>query len=146
MTADADSKPLRVLIIDDDEDFKASVRVLLEGQGYTVFAADSAREGLAALATYEPDAILLDVMMEDDFAGYGVSQAIRHKEELARFRTLPIIMVSSVPVSPDERFAMSGDVGMIRPDIYLTKPLNIPEFLGILSQATRQRRPGQATA
>jgi hypothetical protein len=44
-------------------------------------------------------------------------------------------MLSSVEESPDERFPMSGEVEMIRPDAYLTKPLDIPRFLALLEKA-----------
>jgi hypothetical protein len=44
-------------------------------------------------------------------------------------------MVSSIEESPDERFPMSPEAEMIRPDTYLTKPLDIARFLGILERA-----------
>jgi hypothetical protein len=51
-------------------------------------------------------------------------------------------MVSSIEESPDERFPMSAEVEMIRPDRYLTKPLDIPQFLQFLERAV----PSRATA
>jgi hypothetical protein len=41
-------------------------------------------------------------------------------------------MVSSIEQCPDELFPMSPEVEMIRPDIYLAKPLDIPKFFEVL--------------
>jgi CheY-like chemotaxis protein len=127
--------PASVLLIDDDSDFRTAVRSLLESQGYNVLEAASGREGLEMVARHKPDAILLDIMMESTTEGYGVTYALKYREEYSRFRNIPVFMVSSITESPDERFPMSAEVEMIRPDGYLTKPLDIPGFLQTLEQA-----------
>jgi CheY-like chemotaxis protein len=125
----------RVLLIDDDSDFRAAVRSLLESRGYDVLEAASGQEGLRMVAEHKPDAILLDIMMETTVEGYGVTHALKHRDEYSEFRHIPIFMISSIEESPDDRFPMSAEVEMIRPDRYLTKPLDIPEFLRLLEQA-----------
>lgn len=127
--------PAKILLIDDDRDFRESVKCLLEGHGYEVLEAASGHEGLEALARYKPDAILVDIMMETSVEGYGVTHALKYRDEYAEFRNVPVFMVSSIQESPDERFPMSGDVEMIRPDRYLTKPLDISIFLSLLERA-----------
>ncbi len=124
----------KVLVIDDDQDFQASVRTLLESHGYQVVSAYSGEEGLQKLVAHTPNLILLDIMMEYDFDGYGVNQAIKYKDEYAAFRQVPIVMVSSIQETPDERFPMAGEVDMIRPDYYLTKPLDLQKFLDLVKQ------------
>ena len=119
----------RVLVIDDDGDFRASVAMLLETAGYDVAEAASGREGLQQLETVEPDLVVLDVMMENASEGYGVTQAIKFQPRFERFQNLPVVMVSSIEESPDERFSWASEVAMIRPDRYLTKPLDVPRFL-----------------
>jgi hypothetical protein len=52
-------------------------------------------------------------------------------EMLGDART-PLIMVSSIDATPDELFPRSEELGVIRPDFYLTKPLDIPRFLEIV--------------
>jgi CheY-like chemotaxis protein len=126
----------KVLLIDDDPDFRAAVRAPLEAHGYTVLEAESGDQGLRMLREQQPDAVLVDIMMESASEGYGVTQAIRWQEAYRDFRDLPIIMVSSIEETPDERFAMAGEVEMIRPDIYLTKPLDIPRLLEVLKTVT----------
>jgi len=126
---------LKILIIDDDQDFRASARSLLESHGYVVTEADSGREGLRKVVEQKPDIILLDIMMECDSEGYGVTQAIKYQDAYADCRNIPIVMISSIELSPDERFPMAGEVDMIRPDFYLTKPLDIPKFLEVVQRA-----------
>ena len=122
----------KVLVIDDDQDFRASVRSLLESQGYEVLEAPTGHDGLRQVVAHSPDVILLDVMMESSVEGYGVTHSLRYRDEYARFRNIPIIMVSSIEESPDERFPMSAEVEMIRPDLYLTKPIQIDKLLELL--------------
>jgi hypothetical protein len=45
-------------------------------------------------------------------------------------------MVSSIEKSPDDTFTMSPEVEMIRPDAYLTKPLDIDKFLKLMRDVT----------
>ena len=125
----------KILVIDDDQDFRTAVRSLLESHGYDVLEAASGREGLQMVVKHNPDAILLDIMMESTVEGYGVTYALKYQDEYADFRQLPVFMVSSIEESPDERFPMSAEVEMIRPDLYLTKPLDIPAFLQMLEKA-----------
>jgi CheY-like chemotaxis protein len=119
----------RVLVVDDDPDFVASTTALLEAQGYEVSTARSGKEGLDKVLADHPDLVLLDVMMEDDWAGYAVNQAVKFNERFACVRHIPILMVSSIPVDPATRFRMAGEVDLITPNAYLTKPLDIPSFL-----------------
>jgi len=126
----------RILVIDDDQDFLVSMRTLLESHGYDVVEADSGKQGLKKILEQRPDVILLDIMMETSVEGYSVNAALKHRQEYKDFRNIPIIMVSSIESSPDDRFSpkMVGEVAMITPDHYLTKPLDIPKFLELLTK------------
>ncbi|MDH3455664.1 MAG: BON domain-containing protein, partial [Gemmatimonadota bacterium] len=132
----------KVLVIDDDDDFRASVRPVLEAAGYVVLEATSGHEGLEQLVKHDPDLIVLDIMMETSVEGYGVNQVIKYQDEYKQYRSTPIVMVSSIQESPDDRFPRAGEVEMIRPDAYLTKPLDIDRFLGIVERAVERRRHG----
>jgi CheY-like chemotaxis protein len=127
-----------ILIVDDDEDFATTVRAVLEREGYTVVHADSGSEGLRLLRKHRPDLMVLDVMMESTTEGYGVTEAIKYSDEYSAFQQTPIIMVSSIQESPDERFPRAPEVDMIRPDRYLTKPLDLAAFLVIVRKILRQ--------
>ena len=132
---DQDCKP-KILIIDDDDDYAASTQALLESHGYHVVRADSGRQGLKMLPDVKPDAIVLDIIMESDTEGYGVNAAIKQYDKYKDFRTIPILMASSVDVSPGERFPrLSREVGQIQPDFYFTKPLDVARFITTLEEA-----------
>lgn len=119
----------KILIVDDDVDFRDSVTVVLEAQGYKVTGAGSAKAALASISASTPDLVVLDIMMECDSAGYEVNQAIKFREEFQLARNVPILMVSSIPLDPAVRFDRSAEVQMITPDFYMTKPLNFSLFL-----------------
>ena len=122
-----------VLLIDDDEDFTAAIRSLLESEGYAVVTAGSGREGLRKLRESSPDVVLLDVIMESTTEGYAVSGAIKLAEV-----QVPVIMLSSVERAPDELFARSEETELIRPNAYVTKPVDVPKFLETLRSVLGQ--------
>ena len=123
------SAKAKILIIDDDKDYRTSTCALLEGEGHEVFEADSGRDGLDAARAHAPDLIVLDIMMESPVEGYSVIQALKYHDEYRALSHIPVVMVSSVQQDPMSLFPMAGDVDMITPDAYLTKPLDIPNFL-----------------
>ena len=131
----------KVLLIDDDQDYRTSARCLLEGHGYEVIEADCGKDGLRKVAEQKPDVILVDVMMECDSEGYGVTQAIKYQDAFAACRNVPIIMVSSIQESPDELFPMAPESEMIRPDRYIAKPLDAAVLLEAVEKALAARRP-----
>jgi CheY-like chemotaxis protein len=133
----------RVLIIDDDADFRASLTEVLEGEGYSVLVAASAREGLVKIASEPPDLIVLDVIMEYVSAGYEVNQAVKFRDEYLSERDIPILMVSSIQIDPATLYSRAAEVMMVTPDAYMTKPLDIPVFLNRVRclLAARQGQP-----
>jgi CheY-like chemotaxis protein len=125
----------KVLLVDDDDDFRASVRPILEREGYTVFEAASGREGLERLREHEPDLIVVDIMMETGDEGYGFTQTVKHRDEYRQYRGIPVVMVSSIQETPGQRFPMAPELEMIQPDAYLTKPLDIDRFVAVVHRA-----------
>ena len=133
MTGKAKSET-KILIIDDDADYRASTRSLLEGEGYQVSEADCGKSGLETARALDPDLIVLDIMMESPVEGYSVVQALKHRNEYQDVSAIPVLMVSSVTDDPGTLFGMTGEVGMITPDAYMTKPLDIPRFLACVER------------
>lgn len=119
----------KILIIDDDEDYLASTRALLEGEGYEVLEAHSGHEGLEAARAERPDLIVLDIMMESPVEGYTVVHALKFHDEYHDVAEIPVVMVSSIREDPAGRFPMAGELPMIEPEAYFSKPLEIPAFL-----------------
>ncbi len=122
----------KILIIDDDPDYCSSVQTLLQNEGFAVCCASTGSEGLAKAISEKPDLIVLDIMMENMWAGYEVNQTLKFRSGFESARRIPVVMVSSVQLHPAERFAGSEDASRVCPDVYMTKPLDISKFLDTL--------------
>ncbi|KPJ88402.1 MAG: hypothetical protein AMS17_05685 [Spirochaetes bacterium DG_61] len=62
-----------ILIIDDDADLRASMRIMLEATGFSVGEAADGEEGIKIAERIKPDAIIVDLMMETIDAGSRLS-------------------------------------------------------------------------
>lgn len=129
------SERQKILIIDDDEDFRISIGTLLKSHNYEVLEAESGKRGLEMIKSEKPDLIVLDIMMETIDEGYLINQVIKFQKEYEEYKNLPILMVSSIQQDPLSRFPKAaGEVEMIMPDYYLTKPVDIPKFLDMVKK------------
>lgn len=80
-----------ILVVDDDQDIRYSLRVVLESAGYRVVEAPTAEEGLKTYKEQKPDLLIVDLMMEEVDAGTGFVKELR-----ALGNTAPVYMLSSV--------------------------------------------------
>jgi CheY-like chemotaxis protein len=88
-----------ILIVDDEEDVRAIAKLGLEmGAGWTVLTASSGQEGLTLAATYQPDAILLDLMMPE-MDGRATLQRLKANPQT---RSIPVILVTAKVQQPDQ--------------------------------------------
>jgi CheY-like chemotaxis protein len=115
----------RILLIDDDPDFRASVRALLESVPYEVHEETEGDAGLRAARAAPPDMILLDVMMRERTEGFFVLREIRRTPALA---AVPVVVCSSL-YSEHPFFRVREDAGWLPADLFLPKPLRPPELL-----------------
>ena len=80
----------RVLIVDDDDDFRALMRTQLSNAGYVVFDARDAASATHIARTAHPDVITVDLLMPD-IDGFSFIDRLRQEPELAE---IPIVVVS----------------------------------------------------
>ena len=66
-----------VLIVDDDADIRTSLRIVLEKEGFSVGEAGDGKEGLKVAKNINPDAVIVDLMMETVDAGSQVSKELK---------------------------------------------------------------------
>jgi signal transduction histidine kinase/CheY-like chemotaxis protein len=92
-------RPVRALVIDDQEVARFLVRQCLPIPAFEVLEADSGEEGLRRAQQDVPDVILLDLVMPD-ISGRDVLRRIR---ENSATRGIPVIVVTSTSLEPDER-------------------------------------------
>jgi CheY-like chemotaxis protein len=72
--------PRRVLIIDDNSDFRTAARQLLERHGFVVVAeAETGNGGIAKAKAHHPDLVLLDVQLPD-VDGFEVAERLSQLE------------------------------------------------------------------
>lgn len=118
------TKPTRVVVVDDDPDFREFVHIVLETHGYEVHEAHNAMEGLALLHTVAPDLVLLDAMMSYELAGVGMIRSVRADPQLAH---TPLILISAVLSEDEDRFLPADERAMV--DRFLSKPISPDELL-----------------
>ena len=80
---------IRVLVVDDEPDIRATVSAMLEIEGYAVAEAVNGAEALAAVETDPPDVILLDMRMPV-LDGWGFASELRR-----RGHRMPIVVMTA---------------------------------------------------
>jgi chemotaxis protein histidine kinase CheA/CheY-like chemotaxis protein len=130
--ADHASRP-RVLVAEDSEVIRETIRRLLEAHGCVVTVARDGTEALA-LAEREPafDLVSTDVMMPG-LDGYELTRRLR---ALPQTRDVPIVMVTSRGEHIDR--VRGFDAGV---DEYLVKPLDSGELVRAIERHIRKRGP-----
>jgi CheY-like chemotaxis protein len=83
----------KILIVDDDADFRAISQAALEAGGYTIITADSGKAGLELAKSEKPDLIIADLMMETEDAGFILCRKVKQDQEIGN---TPIIMMTAV--------------------------------------------------
>jgi DNA-binding response OmpR family regulator len=110
----------RILIVDDEADLVAVLRVGLEIEGFDVIEASDGEEGLRLAREQKPALMLLDLMLPK-LDGYKVCRALKFDE---RYKSLPILILSARSGEQDRRLAM--DMGA---DGFITKPYEMKDLV-----------------
>jgi CheY-like chemotaxis protein len=110
----------RILIVDDTETMRSFGNVLLTGQGYRVETAGDGMEALDKIDAFDPDLVLLDLMMPR-LNGIECCRQIKSSEAT---RDIKVVMVTSSGEYPriSEAFAAGCDD-------YVVKPIDRTELL-----------------
>jgi two-component system, OmpR family, response regulator MtrA len=119
-----------ILVIDDDTDVRYALRVVLEGNGYTVYEAPTAEDGLKVYKQRKPDLLIVDLMMEEVDAG-----VLFVKELKALANTAPIYMLSSV----GDNLNMSTDYTELGLSGVFQKPIDNKTLLSILASKLKRK-------
>jgi CheY-like chemotaxis protein len=121
----------RVLIVHDDPDMVAALRLPLQSAGYEVLDASSGQDGLRKIQKLGPHLIILDVALETA-SDLQISLALRNpapQSPYAAYRHIPILVLTpshtttSLRAGPDEAYLPVDDyVDLpIDPDVLLEK-------------------------
>lgn len=108
-----------ILVIDDDPDNFDVIETLLSEQDYLLHYAASGQQAIASLNLFQPDIILLDVMMP----GMDGIEVCREIKALPQWQSVPIIMVTALTAKED--LARCLDTGA---EDFISKPVNPVEL------------------
>ncbi len=111
-----------ILTIDDDADFLAAMRMVIEGSGYIMAEAKSAEEGLNVYKKTNPDLILVDLMMEEIDSGTSFVKELRLLDNKA-----PVYLLSAAgdEMADNIDYAQFGFAGVFQKPIKNERLLNV---------------------
>ncbi len=118
-------KTQTVLIVDDNEEIREGIRILLESEAYRVIEAKDGQEALSQF-TDDVDMLILDIMMPGQ-------SGLRVCEEIRKTSNVPILFLSAKGHDSDKMMGL-----MIGADDYLPKPFSYPELLGRVKALLRR--------
>ncbi len=112
-----------ILIVEDDDEIRNALRMVLEIEGYTVQTAANGKEGLAILATIQPPCLILLDMMMPVMDGWAFAEALRADMVLT---SIPVVMVTAYAEKAAD--AMKQAHGIIK------KPVDIDLLMKTVKQ------------
>ena len=117
-----------VLIVDDDHNFRETLRELLADAGYRTLVATNPEEAITLLQTSTPDLTLCDWKMP----GGGGEQFLKSLQSEELLTTMPVIILTAHGTGPNAMQAMQ--LGAYD---FITKPLDIDQALAAVARAIR---------
>ena len=111
-----DSLLTRILIVDDDAQFRRTLRIALTSLGYEVADAASGTEAMASMKTGVPDIVLIDWQMPD-MDGLQTCQAVRGSYDV------PVMIITGNRSNPRAKAIAAGASS------FLTKPFSVQDLM-----------------
>ena len=110
----------KILIVDDEPNIVISLEFLMKKEGFVVAVASDGEDALAKVESFDPDLILLDVMMPRK-SGFEVCESLRSNP---KHGGLLIVMLTAK--GRDTEVAKGMAIGA---DAYITKPFSTKDLL-----------------
>ncbi len=119
-------KALKILIVDDDQNIAELLKLYIAKEGYDVKIANDGKGALDAFADYNPDLVLLDIMMPK-MDGWQVCREIRASSKT------PIIMLTAKGETFDKVLGLE-----LGADDYIVKPFDTKEVIARVKAVLRR--------
>ena len=119
---------IKVLVVDDEASISGAIAYALQREGYIVETAGDGQEGLEKVEQFQPDVMILDVMMPR-LSGYEVCRKLEDKENR------PSILLLTVKNDIVDK-VLGLEMGA---DDYMTKPFDIREVLARVKALSRRK-------
>jgi CheY-like chemotaxis protein len=129
----ASPRPLegvRILLVEDDDDIRALLRLALESRGAVLTAVDGTRAAVAALDRATPDIVISDITMPGE-DGHALMRKVRGLP-LTRGGRIPAIALTALDTR--EARVASRDAGF---HYHLTKPVDAQKLVDIVAGLVR---------
>ncbi len=123
----------RILIVDDDPDITFTTDLFLKKAQHEVLSASNREDGMKAIEQFNPDLVILDVMMEQPDDGIAMAQELRRQGV-----TTPILMLTSV--ARVTGFAYDQDQELVPVDAFHEKPIQPETLLATVDQLLAKRQ------
>ncbi|POB09386.1 response regulator transcription factor [Sulfobacillus sp. hq2] len=124
----------RIMVVEDEFRSQRLLRINLEPLGYQVQCYSTGEEALAEAATFDPDIVLLDLMLPR-LSGYDVLHALREQSGV------PVIVISARDQVEDRVKALG-----IGADDFIVKPYAMEELCARMAAVIRRHRSDMPTA
>lgn len=119
--------PLRVLLIDDNEDLALAMSLLMNHIGHKAATSHNGTEGIARVKELRPDVVFCDIGLPG-MSGYEVAQLIRKDPE---HKNMFLIALSGYAQAED--IARAKEAGF---DLHLSKPLSVDTLRQVLNKVS----------
>ena len=121
----------KILMIDDDPDFIASVEAIVTARGYKFDSSLNGEEGIKKAKVYLPDLIILDVMMTKNTEGFEVSRILPQEESL---KSIPVIMLTGIRDKMNLVFGFEPDSTWLPVKAVLEKTIKPDQLLAKIEE------------
>ena len=120
-----ETKPRRIVLVEDQSDTREMLRILLEEQGHTVAEAADGASGVQVIAREKPDVALVDLGLPT-MSGFEVARQIRQREELAG-----VFLVALSGYGSEADIGQAREAGF---DTHLTKPTDTKRLYRLIER------------
>jgi CheY-like chemotaxis protein len=134
----------RLLIVDDDAEFSATLASMLERSGHVVATHATMAGTLEKARACQPELLILDMMFpENQLGGQVLARDVRHDPELQH---LPIVFLSSIYEYFPRTFAPDPTEDCRPIQDFIEKPVALPDLLRRVRDALRPHPPAWSAA
>jgi len=125
-------KGIRVLVVEDDDDTRDLLRVLLETEGGVVTSTASVQEALSAYDQSLPQVIVADIGMPD-YNGYTLIGRVRARDRERGGPIVPAIALTAFVTATDRDTTLSAGF-----QVHMPKPFEPNQLISVILDLVRQ--------
>jgi len=125
----------KVLVVDDEPNIRDLLSASLKFAGYEVQTAINGKQAIEAAASWQPDIILLDVMLPD-MNGFSITKKLRSMDVIT-----PVLFLTARDETQDKITGLT-----VGGDDYVTKPFSLDEILARIQAILRRSTSAESHA